>query len=120
MGGSGQLSLAAQEAKTTGLERNCEIASYMALGINNNGIGRQQMADNNEKGGKLSGGFAAEDYRKRLQAFDAAVCEAIAVSQACSERLEAAAIGYSTHVFARICAHAQAMMCAAALSDKTT
>ncbi len=71
------------------------------------------MADNNEKGGKLSGGFAAEDYRKRLQAFDAAVCEAIAVSQACSERLEAAAIGYSTHVFARICAHAQAMMCAA-------
>lgn len=57
--------------------------------------------------------FTAEDYRKSLRAFDAAVCESIAVSQACAERNEAPAVGYSTHVFARICAHAQAMMCAA-------
>lgn len=55
---------------------------------------------------------SAEDYRKRLLALDAAVCEAIAVSQACAERFEAPAIGCSTHVFSRICAHAQAMMCA--------
>lgn len=57
--------------------------------------------------------FTAEDYRKHLQNFDAAVCEAIAVSQAIAERLEAPAIGYSTHVFGRICAHAQALICAA-------
>lgn len=59
------------------------------------------------------GRYSASDYRERLLAFDAAVCEAIAVSQACAVRLEAPAIGYSTHVFTRICAHAQAMMCAA-------
>lgn len=56
---------------------------------------------------------SAQDYRKHLQDFDAAVCEAIAVSQAIAERLEAPAIGYSTHVFGRICIHAQALMCAA-------
>lgn len=59
------------------------------------------------------GKFTAADYRKRLQKFDASVCEAIAVSQATADRYEASAIGYSTHVFGRVCAHAQALMCAA-------
>jgi len=59
------------------------------------------------------GRFNPDDYRERLLAFDKAVCEATALSQACAERLEAPAVGYSTHVFGRICAHAQAMMCAA-------
>lgn len=59
------------------------------------------------------GRFNPKDYRERLSAFDKAVCEAMAVSQACAERLEAPTIGYSTHVFARVCAHAQAMVCAA-------
>lgn len=52
-------------------------------------------------------------YRELLIDFDAAVCEAIAVSQAVSSRQETPAVGYSTHVFARICAHAQSMICAA-------
>lgn len=59
------------------------------------------------------GQCTSEDYRERLLAFDAAVCEAIAVNQVCAGRSEAPAVGYSTHVFARICSHAQAMMCAA-------
>ncbi len=71
------------------------------------------MVESIETHEKPSGTFSAENYRERLQAFDAAVCEAVAVSQACAERFEAPAVGYSTHVFARICAHAQAMMCAA-------
>lgn len=59
------------------------------------------------------GHFSAEDYRKRLLKFDAAVCEAIAVSQACANRVEAPAIGFSTHVFSRMCAHARDLVCAA-------
>lgn len=59
------------------------------------------------------GRISEQDYRERLREFDAVVCEAIAVSQACAERFEAPAVGYSTHVFARVCAHAQAMICAA-------
>lgn len=66
-----------------------------------------------ETGDFSKGPPGMDNYRKRLLAFDAAVCEAIAVSQACAERFEAPAIGYSTHVFTRVCAHAQAMMCAA-------
>lgn len=53
------------------------------------------------------------DYRKVLSDFDGAVCEAIAVSQAAAQRMELPAVGYSTHVFARICAHARSMICAA-------
>ncbi|MFK8034899.1 MAG: DUF5677 domain-containing protein [Hyphomicrobiales bacterium] len=54
-----------------------------------------------------------QDYRKYLRDFDVAVCEATAVSQAVGQRFEAPAIGYSTHVFGRVCAHAQALVCAA-------
>ncbi|MBL3705988.1 hypothetical protein GI582_25170 [Sulfitobacter sp. BDSS02] len=71
------------------------------------------MVESTETHKKPSGTFSAGKYRERLQAFDAAVCEAVAVSQACAGRFEAPAVGYSTHVFGRICAHAQAMMCAA-------
>lgn len=77
------------------------------------GTGHRRMNESIEADEPTKERFSAEDYRKRLLAFDAAVCEAIAVSQACAERFEAPAIGYSTHVFARVCAHAQAMMCAA-------
>jgi len=52
-------------------------------------------------------------YRLRLKDLDASVCEAIAVSQAISQRMEAPAVGYSTYVFSRICLHAQSLMCAA-------
>lgn len=57
--------------------------------------------------------FSAKNYQELLGEFDAAVCEAMAVSQACAGRIETPAVGYSTHVFARICSHAQAMICAA-------
>jgi hypothetical protein len=53
------------------------------------------------------------DYRERLLKLDIAVCEAIAVNQKVSQRLEAPAIGFSTYVFSRVCIHAQAIMCAA-------
>lgn len=62
---------------------------------------------------QIVGTYSVEGYRKRLSEFDAAVCDAIAVSQASAERLAYPAVGYSTHVFSRICAHAQALMCAA-------
>lgn len=71
------------------------------------------MAANPKADENSKGSYGAENYRERLLALDAAVCEAIAVSQACAGRLQSPAIGYSTHVFTRICAHSQAMMCAA-------
>ncbi len=57
--------------------------------------------------------YNLNEYKERLKAFDAAVCEAIAVSQASANKIEKPAVGYSTHVFARICAHAQALVIAA-------
>ncbi len=71
------------------------------------------MGENIDDDQAQTGRLGSGDYRRRLQEFDAAVCEAMALSQACAERFEAPAIGYSTHVFARISAHAQAMICAA-------
>lgn len=53
------------------------------------------------------------DYREKLLNFDAAVCEALAVSQAVAQRRVTPTLGYSTYVFARVCAHSQALMCAA-------
>lgn len=61
-------------------------------------------------GGLLS--FSKDDYRVQLSSFDGAVCEATAVGQAVAGRLASPAIGYSTHVYTRICAHAQSMICA--------
>ncbi len=59
------------------------------------------------------------EYSEALKRFDANVCEASAVGQDCANRLETAAIGYSTYVFSRMCAHAQALICAAPLSRWT-
>jgi hypothetical protein len=55
-------------------------------------------------------------YREALAVFDAAVCEALAVGQEIGVRLAEPHIGYATHVFARICSHANAMITAAPLS----
>ncbi len=63
--------------------------------------------------------YSRDDYKSILRDFDAAVCEATAVSQAIAFREVKPALGYSTHVFARICAHAQALICAAPLSRWT-
>lgn len=82
-------------------------------GCLNTGIGRMRVVDQIAADETPKGSFSVSDYRDRLLMFDAAVCEAMAVSQACAQRREAPAIGYSTHVFARVCAHAQAMICAA-------
>lgn len=53
---------------------------------------------------------SAEQYRISLKAFDASVCEALAVSQAVGVRMASAHIGYATHIFTRICAHATALI----------
>lgn len=53
------------------------------------------------------------DYNAALTAFDASVCEAIAVSQGCAGRLPFPHVSYGTYVFARLCAHATAMLRAA-------
>lgn len=42
-------------------------------------------------------------YITQLSAFDAAICEAVAVSQACSGRKSSANVGYASYVFARMC-----------------
>lgn len=77
------------------------------------GYGKQLMDEGGESKKEIVGSNSRENYRRRLSEFDAAVCDAIAVSQASAERLKKPAIGYSMHVFTRICAHAQALMCAA-------
>lgn len=51
-----------------------------------------------------------EDYLKELSDCDAAVCEALAVGQAISERLVDDHIGYSTRVFTQMCGHALTLM----------
>jgi hypothetical protein len=47
-----------------------------------------------------------EVYEQVLKEFDASVCEALAVGQQSSGRLPEAYIGYSSKIFARLCAHA--------------
>lgn len=71
------------------------------------------MTEENNANATLRSQFSSADYRERLMKFDAVVCEAMAVSQEIAQRLESPAVGYSTHVFARACAHAQALVCAA-------
>lgn len=56
------------------------------------------------------------DYLASLNRFDAAICEAIAVSQAASNRFVAAHKGYATKLFTRLCAHGIAMIRAVPLS----
>ncbi|MEC4591262.1 DUF5677 domain-containing protein [Nitrospirillum amazonense] len=62
------------------------------------------------------GGIDRKYYRELLKKFDHVVCESISVSQFVSGRFEMPAVGYSTHIFSRMCAHAQALICAAPLS----
>ncbi|QVN21741.1 DUF5677 domain-containing protein [Burkholderia pyrrocinia] len=56
------------------------------------------------------------DYVAALNRFDAAICEAIAVSQATSARFVAAHLGYGTKLFARLCAHGIALIRAVPLT----
>ncbi|RST87165.1 hypothetical protein EJC49_06895 [Aquibium carbonis] len=58
-------------------------------------------------------------YRELLRDFDAAVCEALAVGQASSGRFEAAYVGYTTLIFARLCAFSQCFVRAAPRSRWT-
>ena len=57
--------------------------------------------------------ISMDEYREGLKKFDISICEALAVGQAAANRLEAPHVGYSTHIFARICAHATALVRAA-------
>lgn len=47
-----------------------------------------------------------DNYNKELRNFDAAICEAMAVSQASASRVEIPTIGFCTRVFTRMCSHA--------------
>lgn len=51
-----------------------------------------------------------EDYHVSLRRFDVAVCEACAVSQGIGVQMAEAYIGYTTHIFARMCIHANIMI----------
>lgn len=57
-----------------------------------------------------------KDYNDALELFDIAVCEALAISQAASNRIAIPHHGYGTHVFTGICCAATAMIRAAPLS----
>lgn len=56
------------------------------------------------------------DYIAALKKFDAAICEAVAVSQAASGRFVEANKGYATRLFIRLCAHGMALARAAPLT----
>lgn len=60
-----------------------------------------------------------DEYRSALKAFDACVCEALSVGQAIGVQMAAAHVGYGTHVFARVCAYATALVRAAPKSRWT-
>lgn len=55
-------------------------------------------------------------YKAALVKFDAALCEAIAVSQASAGRLPAANVGYASYVFTQMCGAATSMIRAAPLT----
>lgn len=57
-----------------------------------------------------------QDYRLALSLMDAAVCEAIAVSQASANRYPAPCIAYGSYIFTRLCAYGVAAVRAAPLS----
>src|SRR5260370_834427 len=54
-----------------------------------------------------------EGYATALKAFDAAICEAVAVSQGIAGRMVAPHVGYAARVFTRICGHGIALIRAA-------
>jgi hypothetical protein len=55
-------------------------------------------------------------YKVALEKFDAALCEAISVSQASAGRLPAANVGYATYVFTQMCGAGISMIRAAPLT----
>lgn len=55
-------------------------------------------------------------YKVALNKFDAAVCEAIAVSQASAGRLSAANVGYGSYVFTQMCGAGMSMIRAVPLT----
>ena len=55
-------------------------------------------------------------YKTALERFDAALCEAISVSQASAGRLSAANVGYASYVFTQMCGAAISMIRAAPLT----
>lgn len=55
-------------------------------------------------------------YKVALEKFDAAVCEAISVSQASAGRFPAANVGYASYVFTQMCGAATSMIRAAPLT----
>lgn len=58
----------------------------------------------------LQGETSNQFFDSNLAAFDAAVCEAIAVGQAIGCRMGEPNIAYSTHIFTRLCSHAVALV----------
>lgn len=61
-------------------------------------------------------GVERADYKGLLDKFDAALCEAIAVSQASSGRLPKANVGYASYVFTQLCGAGVSMIRAAPLT----
>lgn len=55
-------------------------------------------------------------YLASLASFDAAVCEAVAVSQAQAGRIERPNVAWGSYIYARMCSHATLMIRAAPLS----
>lgn len=55
-------------------------------------------------------------YKAALEKFDAALCEAVSVSQASAGRLSAANVGYASYVFTQMCGAATSMIRAAPLT----
>lgn len=95
-------------------------------------VGRSSYTDQNEHrvgfdGMSVEGAQVLEDsliidlqmYRELMHEFDAVVCEAHAVSQASSGRSEAPYVGYTTRIFARLCAFSQCFVRAAPRSRWT-
>ncbi len=56
------------------------------------------------------------EYKAALEKFDAALCEAIAVSQASAGRLSDANVGYASYVFTQMCGSATSMIRATPLT----
>lgn len=65
---------------------------------------------------KQTTGFERAAYKASLENFDAAVCEAIAVSQHSANRMSALNVGYASYVFTRMCGAGIAMIRAVPLS----
>lgn len=58
----------------------------------------------------LDGATSDQFYNAHLRGLDIATCDANAVSQAIGHQIAAPHIGYATHIFTRLCAHANALM----------